>query len=66
MLHFDETSEKSRANAGIPTSLRRDPPLGSILHLHKVPPDGGGATLFASMYAAYDELSPRMRPSSTA
>jgi Taurine catabolism dioxygenase TauD, TfdA family len=34
-----------------------EPPLGSILYLHTVPPVGGD-TLFASQYAA---LSPRMK-----
>jgi taurine dioxygenase len=37
-----------------------EPPMGSILHLHTVPPVGGD-TLFASMYAAYDALSPRLK-----
>lgn len=37
------------------------PPMGSILHMHQVPPNGGGDTQFASMYAAYDALSPRMK-----
>jgi taurine dioxygenase len=37
------------------------PPMASILHQTIVPPDGGGDTLFASMYAAYDALSPRMK-----
>jgi taurine dioxygenase len=37
-----------------------EPPMGSILHLHTVP-ETGGDTLFASMYAAYDALSPRMK-----
>ncbi len=37
-----------------------EPPLGSILYLHTVPPVGGD-TMFASMYAAYDSLSARMK-----
>ncbi len=37
-----------------------EPPMGSILHLHEVPPTGGD-TLFASMYAAYDALSDKMK-----
>src|ERR1700744_429079 len=37
-----------------------EPPLGSILYLHTVPPVGGD-TLFASQYAAYDALSTRMK-----
>jgi taurine dioxygenase len=36
------------------------PPMGSILYLHTLPPIGGD-TIFASMYAAYDALSPRMQ-----
>ena len=37
-----------------------EPPLGSILYLPTVP-EVGGDTLFASMYAAYDALSDRMK-----
>jgi len=37
-----------------------EPPLGSILYLHTVPPVGGD-TLFASQYAAYDALSPQLK-----
>jgi len=36
------------------------PPMGSILYLHTLPPLGGD-TIFASMYAAYEALSPRMK-----
>ncbi len=41
-------------------SADAEPPMGSILHIHTLPPDGGD-TLFASMYAAYDALSPAMQ-----
>ena len=41
-------------------TMNAEPPLGSILYMHTVPPIGGD-TLFASMYAAYDALSPRMK-----
>ena len=34
--------------------------MGSILYIRKCPPHGGD-TLFASMYAAYDALSDRMK-----
>jgi len=37
------------------------PPMGSILNIQTLPPMGGGDTLFASMYAAYDALSDRMQ-----
>ena len=37
-----------------------EPPLGSILYIKQCPPRGGD-TLFASMYAAYDALSDRMK-----
>ena len=36
------------------------PPMGSILHLHTLPPVGGD-TIWASMYAAYEALSDRMK-----
>jgi taurine dioxygenase len=34
--------------------------MGSILHIRQCPPRGGD-TLFASMYAAYESLSERMK-----
>jgi len=37
------------------------PPMGSILYLHKVPDNGGGDTLFANMYMAYETLSAPLR-----
>jgi taurine dioxygenase len=41
-------------------SCDEEPPMGSILYLHTAP-SCGGDTLFASQYAAYDALSPRMK-----
>jgi taurine dioxygenase len=56
-IHADA---KSKVVAGMKwhtdVSCDRDPPMGSILHLHQIP-DIGGDTMFASMYAAYDALS---------
>jgi taurine dioxygenase len=41
-------------------SCDAEPPLGSILYMHTVPPYGGD-TVFSNMYAAYDALSDRMK-----
>jgi taurine dioxygenase len=41
-------------------SCEPEPPMGSILHIEECPPKGGD-TLFASMYAAHDALSDRMK-----
>jgi hypothetical protein len=41
-------------------SCTQEPPLGSILHIHTTP-SLGGDTLFASLTAAYDALSPRLK-----
>src|SRR5690606_25921282 len=37
------------------------PPAVSVLYNHTIPPNGGGDTLFISMYEAYDALSERMK-----
>ena len=37
------------------------PPLGSMLYVTETPQKGGGDTLFADMYLAYQLLSPSMR-----
>ncbi len=34
--------------------------MGSILHIHTLPPSGGD-TVWSSMYAAYDDLSDPMK-----
>ena len=61
-FHFDEYSEEVSGNIWhTDQSCAPVPPLASILYNHTLPPDGGGDTLFASMYAAYDALSDRMK-----
>lgn len=42
-------------------SCQPEPPMGSILYITEVPPDGGGDTAFANMYRAYETLPPRMK-----
>lgn len=58
VIHADEKS-KSVAGHGWHTdvSCEQCPPSGSILRLTQVPETGGGDTLFASMYRAYEALS---------
>src|SRR6187549_2712315 len=60
-----KADEKSKHVAGeewhSDVSCDAEPPMGSILYLTEVPPNGGGDTLFANMYLAYDRLSERIR-----
>jgi len=60
-----KADEKSKHVAGevwhTDVSCDEEPPMGSILHMHTVPPDGGGDTMFANMYAAFDALSPPIK-----
>lgn len=61
-FHFDANSTAvSGETWHTDQSCAAIPPMGSILYLHTVPPKGGGDTMFASMYAAYDALSDRMK-----
>lgn len=61
-FHYDETSTRiSGENFHSDQSCASIPPLGSMLYNHTVPKDGGGDTMFASMYAAYEALSPGMQ-----
>ena len=61
-FHFDEHSTEVSGNVWhTDQSCAPIPPLASILYNHTLPPDSGGDTLFASMYAAYDALSERMK-----
>lgn len=61
IIQADEHSP--RANGEVwhsDVSCDAEPPMGSILYIHTCPPVGGD-TLFASMYAAYEALSDRMK-----
>ena len=42
-------------------SCEENPPMASLLYVTTVPENGGGDTLFANMYDAYDELSNDMK-----
>ena len=60
-----KADEKSKYIAGeewhSDVSCDPEPPMGSILYLTEVPPDGGGDTMFANMYLAYETLSESIR-----
>jgi taurine dioxygenase len=60
--HFDGNSRRVSGEVWhTDQSCAEVPPLGSILYQQVVPSDGGGDTMFASMYAPYDALSPQMQ-----
>jgi taurine dioxygenase len=61
IIHADERSKVVAGN-GWHTDVSCDerPPLGTILYLTQTP-SSGGDTMFASMYAAYDDLSDTMK-----
>ncbi len=60
-IHADENSTSVAGESWhSDLSCNVEPPMGSILYLQTVPPVGGD-TLFASMYAAYDSLSEKMK-----
>jgi len=62
VIHADEKSQRVAGNGWhTDVSCDAEPPMGSILRLTEVPPSNGGDTMFASMYAAYDALSDRMK-----
>ena len=63
-LMLIRTDQDSRRNNGegwhSDVSADAEPPMASILHIHETP-GGGGDTLFANMYDAYDGLSQPMQ-----
>jgi taurine dioxygenase len=61
VIHADEKSKHvAGENWHSDVSCDLEPPMGSILYMHDLPPVGGD-TLFASMYAAYEALSEPMK-----
>ena len=61
VIHTHKDSKIANGNAWhSDVSCDKEPPLGTCLQLHLLP-SSGGDTLFASMYAAYDALSDRMK-----
>jgi taurine dioxygenase len=61
VIHTHRDSKVANGN-GWHTDVSCDvePPLGTMLQLHQLPPSGGD-TLFASAYAAYETLSAHLR-----
>jgi alpha-ketoglutarate-dependent taurine dioxygenase len=61
VIHADANSKRVAGEMWhSDVSCASEPPMGSILRMRVVPPSGGD-TLFASMYAAWDALSGRMK-----
>lgn len=61
IIHADKDSPRANGEGWhSDVSCDPEPPMGTILYITRCPPDGGD-TLFASMYAAYDALSDRMK-----
>ena len=60
--YFDKSSKRvSGEEWHSDQSCAEIPPMYSVLYQEIVPPDGGGDTMFASAYKAYEELSPSMK-----
>ena len=61
VIHADKDSPRANGERWhSDVSCDTEPPMGSILYIKECPPLGGD-TLFASMYAAYEALSDRMK-----
>src|SRR5437588_9771134 len=61
VIHADKDSFRANGEGWhSDVSCDPEPPMGSILYIRQCPPRGGD-TLFASMYAAYEALSDRMK-----
>ncbi len=61
VIHADKDSPRANGEGWhSDVSCDTEPPMGSVLYIRTCPPHGGD-TLFASMYAAYEALSDRMK-----
>ena len=61
IIHADKDSPRANGEGWhTDVSCDLEPPMGSILYIKTCPPKGGD-TLFASMYAAYEALSDRLK-----
>jgi taurine dioxygenase len=61
IIHADKNSPRANGEGWhSDVSCDPEPPMGSILYIKTCPPKGGD-TLFASMYAAYEALSDKMK-----
>ena len=61
VIHADRESKIANGNGWhTDVSCDEEPPLATMLQIHLLP-DTGGDTLFASMYAAFETLSPSMQ-----
>jgi len=60
-----KANDKSKRVAGevwhSDVSCDPEPPMGSILYMHETPTNGGGDTMFANMYVAFETLSAPMQ-----
>lgn len=61
VIHTDAKSKRNNGGAWhTDVSSDAEPPLGTILHLHALPSQGGD-TLFVNMYAVFESLSAPMQ-----
>jgi len=59
IIHADENSLQVAGDGWhSDVTFEENPRVGSVLRLTETASDGGGATLFSSMYSAYEALSP--------
>jgi taurine dioxygenase len=62
VIHADKDSPRANGEGWhSDVSCDVEPPMGSILYMTEVPPEGGGDPLFANTYRAYETLSEPIR-----